>query len=158
MIRVVRCGPGDAALVLAAGELFDEPPTGEFTERFLRSGGHHLLLALDGDDPVGFVTGVEIAHPDKRVEMNVYELGVHDDRRREGIATRLLAELSELASELGCRGLWVLTEPDNEAALATYRRAGYTLGDPTVLLERSLPRSGQGTAPPAVPFPDQNGD
>lgn len=139
MLSVRRCGPGDAALVLAAADLFDDPPTPEHTERFLGAAGHHLLLALDGDDPVGFVTGVEIVHPDKAVELNVYELGVRDDRRREGIATRLLAELAELASELGARGLWVLTEPDNVAALATYRAAGYSVGEPTVLLERELP-------------------
>ena len=138
MLEVIRCGAVDADVVLRAAALFDETPTPEFTAGFLASAGHHLLLAIDGDTPVGFVTGVEIAHPDKRVEMFVYELGVDDDRRREGIATRLLEELAVLAAELGCRGLWVLTEPDNAAALATYRRASYATGDPTVLLDRPL--------------------
>ncbi len=29
----------------------------------------------------------------------------------------------DLAKELGCRGMLDVTEPDNEAAIATYRRA-----------------------------------
>ena len=34
--------------------------------------------------------------------------------------------LLALARERGCYGMWVATEPGNEAAIATYRRAGAT--------------------------------
>lgn len=125
MVAIVHVAPTDAALVMAAADLFDRPPTLEHTATFLAAAGHHLLLALDGDEPVGFVTGVETAHPDKGVEMFVYELGTREDRRREGIATALLGELAELARARGCYGMWVPTEPDNAAAHATYRSAGF---------------------------------
>jgi ribosomal protein S18 acetylase RimI-like enzyme len=46
--------------------------------------------------------------------------------------------LRELARERGCRDLWVLTEPDNEVALATYRRAGSDREETTALLEWDL--------------------
>jgi ribosomal protein S18 acetylase RimI-like enzyme len=46
--------------------------------------------------------------------------------------------LADLARERGCYGMWVGTEPDNEAAQATYRRAGATEEVPFVLLNWDL--------------------
>ena len=75
---------------------------------------------MDGT-PAGFVNGVEMTHPDKGTEMFIYELGVDDEFLRSGIAKALLAELKAIAIERGCYGMWVITEPENDAALATYR-------------------------------------
>jgi len=114
-----------AAAVLAAADLFDEPPLAAATERFLREPGHHLLFAYDEDGrAVGMISGVEMTHPDKGTEMFIYELGVAPAARLQGIGTRLVAELAEIARRNGCYGMWVGTEIDNDAALATYRRAG----------------------------------
>ena len=56
----------------------------------------------DDDRAVGFVSGVETTHPDKGTEMFLYELGVDDSARRQGVgrgialaATRPLARVSE---------------------------------------------------------------
>ena len=138
MVTIVRAAAGDVELVLGAAELFDGPPVREHTLTFLNSPGHHLLLALDGDDAVGFVTGVEMTHPDKGTEMCVYELGTREDRRREGIATALLTELTRLARERSCYGMWVGTEPDNAAAHATYLRAGFAGPESVVNFERAF--------------------
>jgi aminoglycoside 3-N-acetyltransferase I len=114
-----------AAAVLAAADLFDEPPLAAATERFLREPGHHLLFAYDEDGrAVGMISGVEMTHPDKGTEMFIYELGVAPAARLQGIGTRLVAELAAIARRNGCYGMWVGTEVDNDAALATYRRAG----------------------------------
>jgi ribosomal protein S18 acetylase RimI-like enzyme len=136
-VRIVRVGPDQAGLVADASALFDGPPRPEWTEAFLTEPGHHLLLAVDGDRPVGFVTGVELVHPDKGRELFVYELGTLEAHRRRGVAAALLRALAEIAVDRDCYGLWVSTEPDNEAALATYRAAGFT-AEPAVVLERSL--------------------
>ena len=74
--------------------------------------------------PVGFVSGVETTHPDKGTEMFLYELGVAEQAQRRGVGTALVQALADLARERGCYGMWVLTDPDNDAGLATYRRAG----------------------------------
>jgi ribosomal protein S18 acetylase RimI-like enzyme len=124
VVAVRRLGPGDEAIVLAAPHLFDEPPLPAATRRFLASPIHHLLLAFEGDRAVGFVSGVELTHPDKGTELFLYELGVDEGSRGRGIGTALAAALRDLARERGCRAMWVLTDADNEAALATYRRAG----------------------------------
>lgn len=66
----------DVDAVLAAGHLFDAPPTREWTRRFLERDGHHLVLAEEDGRALGFVSGMEITHPDKGTEMLLYELGV----------------------------------------------------------------------------------
>jgi ribosomal protein S18 acetylase RimI-like enzyme len=135
-MRIVRLGPGDEQVVLAAGELFDAPPTDAWTAKFLSSEGHHLLVAIDeGGDPVGFVTGVETSHPDKGTEMFLYELSVDPDHRNRGVGTALVGALADLARARDCYGMWVGTEPVNAAALATYRAAGASPPEPFVTLE-----------------------
>ncbi|WP_229067828.1 GNAT family N-acetyltransferase [Actinoplanes sp. DH11] len=115
----------DAADVHRAADLFDAPPLEAATTRFLSDPTHHLLLAYDdADRPVGMISGVETTHPDKGTEMLVYELGVAPVARLQGIGTALVDALAEVARRNGCYGMWVATESDNKAALATYRRAG----------------------------------
>ena len=118
----------DAAGVEAAGPLLDRPPAADATRRFLADPGHHLLVAYEADVPAGFVTGVEMTHPDKGTEMFLYELAVHEEHRNRGVGRALVRALAALAREHGCYGMWVLTDEDNAAALAAYRAAGG--GDP----------------------------
>jgi ribosomal protein S18 acetylase RimI-like enzyme len=117
-------GRADLDAVVAAEHLFDGPAMREATERFLSEPTAHLCLAYEDEEPAGFVSGVEMTHPDKGTELFVYELGVDERFRRRGIGTALVRALAERARERGCYGMWVLTDRVNEAGLATYRRAG----------------------------------
>ena len=101
---------------------------------FLRDPSHHLLLACRAERAVGFVTGVEMTHPDKGTEMLVYELAVAPDERRRGVATALLADLAAIARGRHCYAMWVLTDADNVAALAAYRSAGASAESEHVML------------------------
>ena len=123
-MNIEAVGPGEVDRVIAADRLFDHPADADATRRFLASEGHHLLIAYSDGVPVGFVSGVEMTHPDKGTEMFVYELGVDEGHRRRGIGRRLLDELTVIARQRGCYGMWVLTDATNEAALATYASAG----------------------------------
>ncbi len=114
-------GLADSEWVVAAAHLFDGAPVAAHLAKFLSEPNHHLLIAYVGDHPAGFVSGVEISHPDKATEMLLYELAVDESHRRQGIGKALVNELSHLARRLGCRGVWVLADHDNPAALATYR-------------------------------------
>jgi ribosomal protein S18 acetylase RimI-like enzyme len=154
-MEIVAMQPGDEARVLAAGVLFDDEPTEAWTTAFLAREGHHLLIAYVDDEAAGFVSGVETIHPDKGIELFLYELGVDEAHRRTGIAKALLERLETIAVEHGCRGMWVATEADNVAALATYRSARYEAPAPCVVLERAIgpggPRpagDGSGDEPP----------
>ncbi|SCE24418.1 Ribosomal protein S18 acetylase RimI [Streptomyces sp. OspMP-M43] len=110
--------------LLAAGHLHDAPPREEWAARFLAADGHLMLIAHVEGVPAGFVTGIEMLHPDKGTEMCLYELAVDDPFRRRGIGRALTLALLAIARERGCYGLWVGVEDGNEAALATYRSAG----------------------------------
>jgi len=72
---------------------------------------------------------------------------VDEPSQGRGIGTALVNGLDSLARSLGCYGMWVLTDFENPAALATYLAAGgeqptthamitwtYGSGDPTVPL------------------------
>jgi ribosomal protein S18 acetylase RimI-like enzyme len=117
-------GADDLPRVLAAGHLFDASPRPDWTEDFLSRAGHHLLMAEVSGTPAGFVTGVEIAHPDKGVEMLLYELGVDDSFRRRGIGRALVEALKSVARDAGCSGMWVPVEQGNDVATALYRATG----------------------------------
>lgn len=125
-MQIDRLTLDDVDRVVMADHLFDDPPRRVWAGDFLSRHGHHLLMATVEGVDAGFVTGIEIAHPDKGVEMLLYELGVDEAYRRQGIGRALTIALAELAEERGCRGMWVPTEADNEAAIATYLSAGAT--------------------------------
>jgi ribosomal protein S18 acetylase RimI-like enzyme len=108
-----------------ASALFDHPLDLSATNAFLADDRHHLLISYVRGRPAGFVTAVELLHPDKPLpEMFLYELGVDPEHRRKGVATALMRRLVELCHERGCGEMFVLTDEDNAAGLATYRRAG----------------------------------
>jgi ribosomal protein S18 acetylase RimI-like enzyme len=121
-IRVLR--PGDDGLVAAASHLFDGQARPDATARFLAEDGHHLLVAYEEERAVGFVSGVEVTHPDKGTEMFLYELAVDEPARRRGIGRALVDRLAAVARQAGCYGMWVITDEDNEAARATYEGSG----------------------------------
>jgi ribosomal protein S18 acetylase RimI-like enzyme len=144
--------PATVAEVVAATVLFDNPVRPEWAGRFLATAGHHLLVAYVDGEPAGMVTGVELTHPDKGTEVFLYELGVEEPFRRRGIGSALVAALADTARELGCYGMWVLTERDNAAAMATYRSAGATDDGDQVMLSWSFAAAPPGrTAGPADP-------
>jgi len=120
---------------MAASDLFDHRPKPDATARFLAERGHHLLIAYDGAEPIGFVSGVETVHPDKGTEMFLYELGVAESHHRRGVGRALVEHLATVARSIGCYGMWVATDDTNVAAMATYEATGATRDDkPAVIL------------------------
>jgi ribosomal protein S18 acetylase RimI-like enzyme len=127
----------DAPTVLRGAHLFDEAVDDDATARFLANPTHHLLFAYDDEvadpgHPVGMISGAELTHPDKGTEMFLNELGVEEVAQRRGIGAALVRALAALAESRGCSGMWVGTEPDNVAALATYRSTGPVAVEPFV--------------------------
>jgi len=135
-IDVRRLGPGDDEAVVAAAALFDQAPNPEATRRFLADPTHHLLVAYDGGGrPVGFVSGIEVTHPDKGTEMFLYELAVDEAVRRRGVGRTLVEALAARAREHDCYGMWVLADDDNQAARATYASAGGRTASRPVMID-----------------------
>ena len=138
-VEIRPLGPGDEHAVLAAGSLFDSEPDVEATKRFVDHPGHHLLVAYDRHDrPIGFVSGVELTHPDKGSEMFLYELGVDASARRRGVGRALVEALRALARRRGCCGMYTLADDDDEPAQATYASAGGRATSRPVMIDWDL--------------------
>jgi ribosomal protein S18 acetylase RimI-like enzyme len=123
-LEIRALGPGDDDAVVAAQHLFDGPAKADATARFLAGPGSHLLVAYVDGAPAGFVSGVEVTHPDKGTEMLLYELAVDEPHRRRGHGRALVEALGALACKRGCTGMFVLVDGDNAAGRAVYRSAG----------------------------------
>ena len=125
-MRIERLGSREEGRVVDVSHLFDSEPTEAAAEKMLAQSNHYLLIAYEDDVAAGFVTGIEMTHPDKGTEMFLYELGVDPRFQGRGIGTALVRALAEQARDAGCYGMWVLTDDDNDAALSTYAGAGGT--------------------------------
>jgi ribosomal protein S18 acetylase RimI-like enzyme len=122
-VTIRLCDVSDARRLMDS-DAFDHAADAELIADFFSRQGHHLIGAFDGDQLIGFVSGIEVAHPDKPVEMMLYELGVEASHRRRGIGRSLVDSLAVLATDVGCAGMWVPLEASDEIARATYRSAG----------------------------------
>jgi hypothetical protein len=67
IIQDLSTGHEDA--IIDISHLFDGDAKLSAVRRFLTEQGHHLLVAYLDNEPAGFVTGIEMTHPDKGTEM-----------------------------------------------------------------------------------------
>jgi len=118
-IRLLASGDEDVVRELATYDGPGDP------EALLADPHTLMLVAFDGDLPVGFVLAHELPrrHGD-RAKLLVYEVHVTEHHQRRGIGSALLARLAELARERGIRAGFVLSDPGNGPANALYRSAG----------------------------------
>ncbi|MDH3306490.1 MAG: GNAT family N-acetyltransferase [Acidimicrobiia bacterium] len=82
-----------------------------------------VVAELEGD-PVGLAYGHELRHPDARSTMLLYSVDVAFPHRGNGHGRALVAEFVEEARRRSCAEVWVLTDPENMVARATYLSAG----------------------------------
>jgi RimJ/RimL family protein N-acetyltransferase len=134
--------PGDAAAFLGLKRALDEETSfmllepgerGETEadmERRLRAiesdENSILLVAWEGDEPVGYVEARGGEFRRNRHCVHVV-IGVRQASSGHGIGTKLLAELDDWARHHGIRRLELTVMAHNERALALYRRSGFEL-------------------------------
>ena len=85
-----------------------------------RRGERHYIVAREGSEVVGYA-GLLFAIDDAHVT----NIAVSADRRRQGIATRLLAELAWEAIARDCHALTLEVRISNTGAQALYREFGF---------------------------------
>ena len=138
-VRIHRAAVGDEGEVARFQTAFDNRVLPGETRRFLEDERHHLLLGYVDDLPAGFLSAVEVFHPDKRSELFLNEVGVMEQARRRGVARALVDDLKRIGRERGCVSMWVLTDEDNAAAMRLYRSTGGVWsGEPAVMFEYVL--------------------
>lgn len=137
----IRMLDADEAAVLdhVAEDVFDNAVDARWTAEFFADSRHHLAVALDGGQVVGFASGVHYVHPDKAPELFVDEVGVAPTHQGQGIARRLMETLLAHGRALGCVQAWVGTDHDNAAANRLYASVG-GVPEPFVLYAFDLAR------------------
>jgi ribosomal protein S18 acetylase RimI-like enzyme len=108
-------------------DIFDDPIQSARAKEFLQDARHHLIIALESETVIGFVSAVHYVHPDKaHPELWINEVGVAATHQRQGIGKAMMQKACEVGRELGCKEAWVLTERSNTAAMKLYGSSGGT--------------------------------
>ena len=125
MTNIKVLGQADLSyLENVAADVFDDPIMESSAREFLADPRHRLVVALDGNLVVAFVSAVIYVHPDKpSPEFWINEGGVAPTYQGRGIGKALMKATLDEARRLGCLEAWVLTERDNAAAIALYKAA-----------------------------------
>jgi [ribosomal protein S18]-alanine N-acetyltransferase len=84
------------------------------------TGHRHYLVARLGRTVVGYGGLMFVAD-----EAHVTNIAVHPDHRRDGIATRLLGELADVAVDRGCTAWTLEVRASSTGAQALYRAFGF---------------------------------
>ena len=123
MSRIDICllGPSDVTVLdRLAPDVFDHDVQPDWCADFLADPRHHLVVARSDDVVVGMASAVDYFHPDKAPQLWINEVGVSPEYRRQGIGRRLVERLVQLATDLACTEVWVLTDAGNTAANRLY--------------------------------------
>jgi len=126
MPQIKLLGPNDFDyLSNVADSVFDDPIIPASAQEFLGDPRHRLVVAIDNDVVVGFVSSVIYVHPDKTApELWINEVGVAPTHQGQGVGKMLMQRTLEEAKRSGCSEAWVLTDRENRAAMALYKSAG----------------------------------
>ncbi|WP_225062784.1 GNAT family N-acetyltransferase [Nocardia sp. alder85J] len=87
------------------------------------------FVALEGSEIVGWVWGMRQRHAGGYSQVQLYEIGVVERFRKQGVGRALLTAFRDLAMAEGHRRMWLFTDEDNAAAKALYEAAG---GEPSL--------------------------
>ena len=94
-----------------------------------------LLVAAEGDRPIGFALGYLLARVDVgRPMLFFYEIEVVADRRQRGVGRALVDAMKDVGRQENVVRMWVQTDPDNVPARTLYRSAGGVEREGTDLL------------------------
>jgi aminoglycoside 3-N-acetyltransferase I len=102
-----------------------EPPSDAYLEGLLAKEHVVVLVALAGEKVLGGLVAYELDKFEQaRREVYIYDLAVRAERRRQGIATALIARLGEIAARRGAWVIYVQADYGDEPAIALYEKLG----------------------------------
>ena len=100
-------------------------PDDSYLRRLLASDTFIAVATFDGAVPIGGLAAYILPKFEQaRSEIYIYDLAVHEQHRRQGVATALITELRRLAVERGVYQIYVQADHDDDAAIALYTKLG----------------------------------
>ena len=126
--------PGEVDLVYELlslfADVFDEnetyrhnQPDRDYLIRHLENDSFLVVVALFGSKVVGGLTVFELTKfEQERKELFIYDLAVHENHRRRGVATSMIDKVKSLASERGSYMVFIQSEAEDEPSSMTYRQ------------------------------------
>lgn len=114
------------------GAAFDDPetyeanqPTDKYLRDLLSSATFIAIAARSGSTVIGGLAGYVLPKFEQaRSEFYIYDLAVREDRRRQGVATALIATLKSVAAERGIHVIFVQADYGDDPAVALYTKLG----------------------------------
>jgi GNAT superfamily N-acetyltransferase len=117
-----RLAPGDERVLQEVCRRFkSRVPSDEEAVRVLSLDDLHVWIAEEDGELAGFAYAHELPRLDGATSVFLYEIEVDERFRLRGLGRALVDEAKRLA---GVRGMFVLTDLDNEPAQRTYAGAG----------------------------------
>jgi GNAT superfamily N-acetyltransferase len=113
----------DAGLLREAAAAIGGKPITADLGRFLDDPTVVVAVALAHDEPAGLAYGNVIRRPTRDLLM-LYEIGVVERYRRQGVGTALVERLKQVCADRQLAEMFVLTGETNVAAMALYRKTG----------------------------------
>lgn len=100
--------------------VFPNPWPKYFFEKDLES-GNTVAFVIEHDNRVaGYAVGACVD-----VELHIANIAVAREAQRQGLGSRMLAEMERVAVERGCRFAYLEVRTTNLEALSMYRKHGY---------------------------------
>ena len=131
-----RLGPADVPIMRELNALFGaafddpetyavEPPGEAYLRDFLALAHVVALVATVDETVVGGLVAYELQKFERmRREMYIFDLAVAEAHRRQGIATALIARLTEIAATRGAWVVYVQADHGDDPAIALYSKLG----------------------------------
>ena len=135
-VEVRRLGADDTGIARDVNRLFadvfQDPesyasafPPDVYLQRLLGREDTIVLAAFSSERVTGALVGYVLHKLEQeRSEIYIYDLAIADDRRRQGIATALIAHLQALAAEIGAWVIYVQADQGDDPAIALYEGLG----------------------------------
>ena len=130
VVEVRRLEHQDSHLGATAIRILKAPdgypvPSAAYLSQFLSRSENVLIVAFDGDMPVGYLIAYLLDRVDRDQQMMFfYEIGVAEIHRRQGIGKRMIAELKAICRTKNVMKMWVPTGRSNLAATRLYASTG----------------------------------
>ena len=134
--QIRRLGPQEASLAEEVIQRFKgSSRSPDSLKTFLGNSANYLLVVEVGGVVDGFLMAYRLERADREAsQMFVYEVGVAEAWRDQGLATALVGDVIALARAEGMFEVFVVTSQGNEPARRLYARTGGKVEDSSAML------------------------